>query len=123
MLKKLKLYFKAKKTKGASAIKEIAPAEAAELVKKDSVFVDVREPQEISSLSYQVKKIVTIPLSSFEQGASKLPKDKHLIMVCRSGNRSLRAAKILQSKGYENISNLSGGIMRWKSEGFSTVSK
>jgi rhodanese-related sulfurtransferase len=42
-----------------------------------------------------------------------LPKDKTYLIYCRSGNRSAQACEIMGEEGFENVKNLSGGIMRW----------
>lgn len=120
MLKKLKLYFKAKKDKNTSPIRSISPKEAAKLIKEKAIFIDVREPRELTSISYDVKNLIVAPLSTIEQEFNSIPKDKILVVVCRSGNRSLKAAKFLQSKGYQNLLNLEGGIMKWQADGFPT---
>ena len=51
----------------------------------------------------------------------KISKDKEVILVCRSGGRSNKAATILSKKGYTKVSNMEGGIMAWSEAGFATV--
>ena len=119
MLKKLKAYFKkAKQTK--KQIDEVSPNEAAQLEKKGSLFVDVREPNEIKDMAYAVKHIQCVPLSQLNKRFNEIPKNKELIMVCRSGRRSMKAAQFLSDQGYNLIKNLDGGIMNWSSNGFPT---
>ena len=43
-------------------------------------------------------------------------KDEEIIVYCRSGARSGRAVQFLQSKGYEQVTNLKGGILAWSAE-------
>jgi hydroxyacylglutathione hydrolase len=48
----------------------------------------------------------------------EVPKDKKVVVHCESGDRSSIAASLLQSKGFDNIINLTGGIAAWKQEGY-----
>jgi rhodanese-related sulfurtransferase len=99
-------------------VKEISPQEAFELANSGTIFVDVREKNETDSLSYDLKEILYLPLSDFQNTAlTHLPSDKNqaIILACRSGGRSMRAAQFLASAGYTNLYNLSGGILEWAS--------
>ncbi|HCM84160.1 MAG TPA: hypothetical protein DIS76_06300 [Rhodospirillaceae bacterium] len=44
---------------------------------------------------------------------AEIPTDKPIIVACRSGGRSAKVAVLLQEKGFQNISNLTGGILAW----------
>lgn len=103
-------------------VKEICPTEAQEWVKNGALLVDVREKDEVAELSYDVPNIINIPLSEFENRYNEIPRDKDVVMVCRSGGRSLRAAGFLISHGYDNerVVNMQHGIIRWVEKGFST---
>ncbi|MBB5056783.1 adenylyltransferase/sulfurtransferase [Granulicella aggregans] len=80
---------------------------------KEDIFVlDVREPHEypIANLGAPL-----IPVGSLEGRISELAsvKDKEIIVHCRSGARSQKAAVILKNAGFSNVSNLTGGILAW----------
>jgi molybdopterin/thiamine biosynthesis adenylyltransferase/rhodanese-related sulfurtransferase len=80
---------------------------------KEDVFVlDVREPHEypIANLGAPL-----IPVGSLEGRVSELAsmKDKEIVVHCRSGARSQKAAVILKNAGFTNVSNLTGGILAW----------
>ena len=62
-----------------------------------------------------------MPLSEFETRYSELPKDQALVMICRSGARSGRAAQYLLDNGYSNVSNLTGGTLAWQEAGLPTA--
>jgi len=79
-------------------------------------IVDVREPDELK-MGGKIKEAVNIPLSVFESKYAVLPKDKTLVMVCRSGNRSGKAQSFLINKKYPHVLNMSGGMMTWQAEG------
>lgn len=98
----------------------ITVEEALALSKEGALIIDVREPDELAELSYDVKEIKNIPLGELETRISEVPKDKQVIVVCRSGGRSSNAYELLKSKGFENISNMEGGKMpnAWHDKGF-----
>jgi molybdopterin/thiamine biosynthesis adenylyltransferase/rhodanese-related sulfurtransferase len=80
---------------------------------KENVFVlDVREPHEypIANLGAPL-----IPVGSLESrlGEIAAEKDREIVVHCRSGARSQKAALVLKSAGFTNVSNLTGGILAW----------
>lgn len=81
------------------------------------ILVDCREQDEWDAGHIPSAKF--IPLSEFEQRYSEVgAPDANIIMQCRSGKRSLNACMILQNNGYENLTNLSDGILGWAENGF-----
>jgi rhodanese-related sulfurtransferase len=48
-----------------------------------------------------------------------LSKDKPIVTVCRSGARSAQATVLLGKAGFDKVANLSGGMLRWRSQRFS----
>ena len=44
---------------------------------------------------------------------AELDRDQPLVVMCRSGARSLRVAQFLEQRGFARVSNLSGGILAW----------
>jgi len=103
-------------------VNEICPTTTQGWVKKGALLVDVREKDEVEQLAYDVPNIVNIPLSEFEIRYKELPFDKDLVMVCRGGGRSLRAAGFLINNGYDplKVVNMQHGIIRWAQKGFPT---
>lgn len=103
-------------------VNEICPTSAQGWVKKGALLVDVREREEVEQLAYDVPNIVNIPLSEFDIRYKELPLNKDLVMVCRSGGRSLRAAGFLINNGYDQgkVVNMQHGIIRWVQKGFPT---
>lgn len=81
----------------------------------DTVIVDVREDKELSS--GRIKGAIHIPISNFANRVGELKKYKQndILVYCGSGNRSTHACNILVKEGFEKISNLTGGLMAWKS--------
>ena len=58
-----------------------------------------------------------LPLNVFTQRVNELPKDRPIVCVCRSGNRSQAAAEQLMAQGFEDVANLSGGMFGWRRAG------
>lgn len=101
---------------------EISAKDAKEKINSEVLFVDVREEDELRDLSYDISNIINIPLSQFEKRFCELPKYKELIIVCRSGNRSLYVTNFLINQGYTHAVNMQGGILEWIEEGLPTKS-
>lgn len=103
-----------------SLVKEICPTTTQTWVKNGALLVDVREKDEVAELAYDVPNIINIPLSEFEERFNEIPQDKEVVMVCRSGARSLRAAGFLVNHGYTKVVNMEHGMIRWATKGFPT---
>ena len=95
--------------------KDVSPLEATQLLNhQDAVLLDVREPQE-----YQegfLPNSIRIPLGTLAEKAAQLDKHRNnpIIIVCRSGNRSGQAVRLLKKLGYETVYNLGGGLHAWR---------
>jgi rhodanese-related sulfurtransferase len=103
-------------------VKEICPTTTQEWIKRGALLVDVREKDEVTQLAYDVHNIVNIPLSEFDDRYLELPKEMEMVIVCRGGGRSLRAAGFLINHGYDpnKVVNMQHGIIRWVQKGFPT---
>lgn len=94
-------------------IEEISPKKALNLIQDGThVFVDVREPYEVDEVAYDVNGM-HIPLGEIEVRIEEFPKDKQIIIGCRSGKRSMNACMFLKMNGFDNVNNLEGGIIGW----------
>lgn len=80
---------------------------------EDLFILDVREPFE-----YQIANIgaTLIPLNDVPQRLSEIPRDREIIVHCKSGVRSQRIAEFLSKSGYSQVTNLVGGILAWANE-------
>jgi rhodanese-related sulfurtransferase len=47
---------------------------------------------------------------------SEIPSDKEVVVMCKAGGRSANVARFLESKGYERVTNLGGGILAWSAQ-------
>lgn len=75
------------------------------------LLLDVREPQENKLSAIDGSKL--IPLGSLPENFSNLPKDRKMVVYCRSGARSADAVAFLQRQGFTNAVNLTGGMIAW----------
>ena len=80
---------------------------------EDFVLIDVREPHEFEIV--RIPNSVLIPLINFTDGSilSKLPRDKPIILHCRSGVRSATSLEILKAAGFSDVVHVRGGVLAW----------
>ena len=77
-------------------------------------LVDVRTPEEFAEGHLPNAININVNDASFETETTKLDKEKPVMVYCKSGGRSAKAASILNGKGFKNVSDLDGGITSWK---------
>jgi len=95
--------------------KPLSPMDAVRTASHDDALVlDLRSENEYQG--GHIINSVNIPLGFLESRISEIQKYKSspVILVCQSGNRSLQAANTLKKQAFENIYNMSGGILAWK---------
>lgn len=96
----------------AKGVENISSQEAQKLMKnKNCQFIDVRTPAEYKS--NHRKPFKNIPLSNIATRSKELNRDKEVVLVCQSGMRSAKAAKILRKQGFSKIYNVKGGMSAW----------
>lgn len=84
-------------------------------------ILDVREPSEFDGPLGRIPGAVLIPLGVLAERAGELSKETPIVAVCRAGGRSAQATNILRQAGFEKVVNLSGGMLRWRSEELSVI--
>lgn len=94
---------------------EITVEEAAKLKDEGAFVLDVREPSEWTQFHIAGAKL--IPLGSLASEVDSLPKDKTIVVVCRTGRRSAEGRDILKKAGFENVTSMAGGIVEWQAKG------
>ena len=77
--------------------------------KAGGVLIDVRTPGEVAEGT--APGSINIPLQEAEQRLGEFPKDKDLLIFCRSGKRSMAVSNFLIQNGYERVFNVVGGFM------------
>lgn len=74
-----------------------------QLIANGAAIIDVRTTSEFAS--GHINGSINIPLDQISAQSNKLKKHKQIIVCCRSGNRSGQAKRILEAKGFGNITN------------------
>lgn len=102
------------------SIPEITPTEfVAKRNRGEPVLLlDVREDWEVAVAN--VAGTVHIPMGQIAQRTNELDASKEIVVLCRSGRRSLEVAKYLQQNGFRSV-NLAGGILAWSRELDATI--
>jgi len=95
---------------------DIEPKELAERLRNGNrpFLLDVRNPEEWAIT--RLEGATLIPLPELDRRYPELPLDQEIVVYCRSGGRSAKAADFLRLKGYRNVKNLPGGTLRWSDE-------
>lgn len=88
---------------------------------KNAQVLDVRTPGEWAEGT--LKKAIKIDFfaEDFKTQVDKLDKEKPVLVYCKAGGRSAKAAKILKDKGFIAVYNMKGGFMAWQGKGFEIV--
>lgn len=82
--------------------------------KSKPVLLDVREAWEISFAN--ISGSLNIPMNQIPERLNELPKDTPIIVMCHHGGRSQSVAQFLAHNGFNQLSNLKGGIHAWSLE-------
>ena len=94
--------------KEIDTINRITSADFEKVFDKDStIVIDIRKPGEYSA--EHVEDALNIPLDYLNENLAEFPKDKNFIIHCGSGYRSMTAATMLKSRGWENFREVAGG--------------
>ena len=75
------------------------------------IIVDVREPDEFAYA--RIEGALLRPLGGILAWAQELDRDREVVMMCHTGNRSASAVTLLRKMGFKKVRNLLGGIDAW----------
>jgi rhodanese-related sulfurtransferase len=98
---------------------EVSTADASALRDAGALVLDVREPDEWAA--GHIPGATHIPLGDLEARAGELPKDRNIVVVCRSGNRSAQGRDILLGAGFPAVTSMAGGMNDWVAAGYPTT--
>lgn len=99
----------------------ILPRELADALQSGNCqLIDVREPVEHAESHVAGAKL--IPLGQIEARCGELDKSKPVMVMCQAGKRGAAAADKLRALGFNDVRNLEGGILAWKSAGLPCAS-
>lgn len=104
-----------------SQVRQLEPQAVAALLaaSEPPLIADVREPEEYAGELGHIPGSVLLPLKELAGRAGELEswKHRHVVAICRAGVRSTTAAAILTSLGFEQVSNMKGGMLAWNDQG------
>ncbi|MAU05744.1 MAG: rhodanese-like domain-containing protein [Gammaproteobacteria bacterium] len=107
-----------------TASSSVGPQQAVMLInRKEAIVVDVREKKEFES--GHIVDSINIPMTKLKQRITEVwkYKDKPMVVVCKLGQHSGQAAKILQEAGHADVVRLAGGLTEWKAQSLPLVQK
>ncbi len=82
---------------------------------EDVLLIDVRTTEEYNGHLGHIAGSTLKPVQQIDNWIGEIDKDtaQTIVFICRSGNRSGRAAQFFQEKGYSNLINMTGGMLAW----------
>lgn len=86
---------------------------------EDVLLVDIRTPAEIAQ--GMIPDALLLPMHLIPIRMNEIPKDRDVVIYCRSGARSYQACAYLMQQGYNRVLNLRGGIIAWARHGLPIV--
>ena len=86
------------------------------LIAEGYTILDVRTPEEFEEGHIQGAQNINVKDDTFMIAIQKLSPSDTLLVYCRSGRRSLYAAQVMVSLGFQKIYDLEGGFLNWKKE-------
>lgn len=97
----------------------ISVQQAKEIIERGEVFIlDVRTQEEYDA--GHIQNSTLIPLQEIEKRLDEIPRDRKILVYCRTGHRSTQASEILANNGFE-VYNMKGGIVEWTDAGYEVV--
>ncbi|GAB3545415.1 hypothetical protein GCM10027343_21800 [Noviherbaspirillum agri] len=105
----------------AEALQHVGVQQAQQMKNQGALLIDVREPEEYAA--GHAPGSVLIPVGQLNTRLKELNgyQNKPVVLICRSGRRSMVAAEILQKAGFGEIRNVVGGMLAWEKAGLPVV--
>ena len=99
---------------------DVSVQQGKEMIDRGEVFIlDVRTREEYNES--HINGSILIPVKELDIRFKELPRDKKILVYCRTGIRSVTASEILVKNGFNQIYNMQGGITAWKNAGYEAV--
>lgn len=105
---------------GTGMPREISVADAQSKQALGAFVLDVRTVEEWNEA--HLSGATLIPLDQLERRLEEVPRDREIVVMCRSGNRSATGRDILLNAGFTQVTSMAGGIRDWMAAGYPTVS-
>jgi rhodanese-related sulfurtransferase len=90
--------------------------EAYDLAQNGAFVLDVRTVEEWNE--FHAPNSTLIPLEQLASRLNEIPRDRRIVVVCRSGNRSQQGRDILLNAGFAQVTSMTGGLTEWRTSGF-----
>jgi rhodanese-related sulfurtransferase len=100
----------------ASLPGEISASEAYSKYQAGAFVLDVRTQEEWNE--FHAPNTTLIPLDQLASRVNELPRDREIVVVCRSGNRSQQGRDILLGAGFNQVTSMAGGLIDWRAAGY-----
>jgi rhodanese-related sulfurtransferase len=97
----------------AENVEDVSAEAGREMVEDGGYLLDVREADEWDA--GHAPEAVWIPMGDLQQRVDELPRDRRIVVICRSGARSHRVAGVLLGAGFDAV-NLDGGMRAWSED-------
>jgi rhodanese-related sulfurtransferase len=94
---------------------DVSVSVAAELNAEGAFVLDVREPDEFAA--GHIAGATLIPLGQLGARLSEVPRDRAVVVVCRTGHRSAQGRDVLLGAGYTAVTSMIGGMSEWIAAG------
>jgi len=95
---------------------EISVGDAYTRYQNGAFLLDVRTQEEWND--FHAPNTTLIPLDQLSARLNELPRDKEIVVVCRSGNRSQQGRDILLNAGFQQVTSMTGGLNEWRASGY-----
>jgi rhodanese-related sulfurtransferase len=97
-------------------VEELDVTAAQERLKNQNVcLIDVRSAGEYADC--HAVGAANLPLHELPLRFREIPRDRHVLVICQSGHRSMLAVKTLRAFGFSNVINVQGGTVAWQAAG------
>jgi len=95
-------------------VREVSPADFVATLagRPGTLLIDVRETWELRIA--WLPDAVHVPMAEIPARLGELDRARDIVVLCRSGGRSLSVARFLEAQGYPSVANLTGGILAWR---------
>ena len=94
----------------------VSVSDAYDLYQKGAFVLDVRTQEEWNE--FHAPNTTLIPLDQLASRLNEVPRDRQVVVVCRSGNRSQQGRDILLNAGFEQVTSMVGGLNEWRASGY-----
>lgn len=107
------------RTSTTSVEADISVTDAYSRYQNGAFVLDVRTVEEWNE--FHAPNTTLIPLDQLASRINEVPRDREIVVVCRSGNRSQQGRDILLKAGFANVTSMMGGLNEWRALGYPTI--